>query len=132
MRAAVGRLGLERLLQQHHDFVIFDGARLSRPTFVVQAHEALGSETLAPLADRLAAGTDPLGNRLVIQPIGAQKHDLGTAHKPSRQTALTDKRLEFLAGTLTDFERLQRTSPEHGLPLVRVDEGHATLPLPSC
>ena len=71
MRAAVGRLGVER---QHHDFVIFDGARLSRPAFVVQTHEALGAEALAPLADRLAAGPNLFGDRLVIEPIGAQKH----------------------------------------------------------
>ena len=113
VRAAVGRLGLERPLQQHHDFVVFDGAWLSRPAFVVQAHEALSSEALAPLAHRLAAGADPLGNRLVVQPIGAQKHDLGTAHEPRGQAARTHKRLEFLTGALTDFERLQRTSPGH-------------------
>ena len=74
MRATVGRFGVERLAQQHHDFVIFDGARLSRPAFVVQAHEALGAEALAPLADRLAAGPNLFGDRLVIEPIGAQKH----------------------------------------------------------
>ena len=62
-----------------------------RPAFVVQAHEALGSETLAPLADRLAAGTDPLGNRLVVQATGAQKHDLGAAHQPGGQAARTHK-----------------------------------------
>ena len=95
MRAAVGRLGLERLLQQHHDFVIFDGARLSRPTFVVQAHEALGAEALAPFADRLPAGPNLFGDRLVVQPIGAQEHDLGTAHQSRRQAEGTRQRLEL-------------------------------------
>ena len=126
VRAAVGRLGLERPPQQHHECVICDGARPSRPAFVVQAHEALGSEALAPLADRLAAGADPLGNRLVVQAIGAQKHDLGAAHEPGGQAVRTHKRLEFLTGALTDFERLQRTSTGHGPSLVRVNERYDT------
>ena len=116
VRAAAGRPGLERPAQQRHDLLILDGARFSRSAFVVQAHEALGSEALAPLPDRLAAGADPLGNRLVVQPVGAQQHDLGAAHEPGGQAARTDKRLEFLAGAPADFERLQRTSPGHGLP----------------
>ena len=45
----------ERPLQHCHEFVVFDGARPTRLAFVVQAHQALGSEALTPLADRLAA-----------------------------------------------------------------------------
>ena len=48
--------------------------------------------------DRLAAGAHPLGNRLVVQPVGAQKHDLGTADEPGWQAARADKRLECLTG----------------------------------
>ena len=119
VRAAVGRPGLDRPPQHDHEFVVFDGARPSRLAFVVQPHEALGSEALAPLADRLAAGADPFGDRLVVQAVGAQKHDLGTAHEPGGQAARADQRLKFLAGTLADFKRFQRTSPGHGFsPLV--------------
>ena len=108
VRAAVGRLGLERPLQQYHDFVIFDGPRLSRPAFVVQAHEASGSEALAPLADRLAAGTDPLGHRLVVQAIGAQKHDLGAAYH-GRQGGRV-----YLADRAVRVERPRLRSPGEG------------------
>lgn len=40
-------------------------------------------EVLAPLADGRAAG-DPLGDRPVVQAVGAQQHDLGAAHQPGR------------------------------------------------
>ncbi len=113
--ATTGGLGLERPLQPRHEVVIFDGARSARLAFVVQAPETLGSEALAPLADRLTAGADPLGDRLVVQAIGAQQHDLGPAHQPGGLTARTDKRLEFLTGTWAHFEHLQRTSPGPGL-----------------
>ncbi len=114
VRASAGRLALERLPQQRRDLVVSDGARPSRPAFVVQAREPLRPEALAPLADRPAAGADPLGDLLVAHPFGARKHDLGAPHEPGGQTARTRERLEFLAGALTDFERLQRTSPGHG------------------
>ncbi len=112
VRASAGRLALERLPQQRRDLVVSDGARPSRPAFVVQAREPLRPEALAPLADRLAAGADPLGDLLVVQPFGAQKHDLGAPHEPGGQTARTRQRLELLAGSLTDFER--RSTPTGG------------------
>ena len=50
---------------------------------------------------------------LLSGPSAHRSTDLGTAHEPGGQAARTHKRLEFLTGALTDFERLQRTSPGH-------------------
>ena len=60
--------------------------------FVVQAHEALGSETLAPLADRLATGANPLGHRLVVQAIGANNFEVIIA--ADKITELVDRYIE--------------------------------------
>ena len=53
---------------------------------------------LAPLADRLAAGTNSFGNGLVVQPVDAQQRNPCTLHEFSRQAVRPGKRLEFLTG----------------------------------
>ena len=133
VRAAVGGLGLERLPDQCHDGVVRDGARPSRAVLVVEAHEALGTEALAPLADRLAADADPFRHRRIVQALGTQEHDLGAAHQARGQAARPSQRLEFLARILADCKRLRRTAPGHGLfSLVQADGEHHTLSSPLC
>ncbi len=105
VRAAVGGSGLERLPQPRHEGLVREAARPSRPGLVVQAHEALGAEALAPLADRLAADAEPLGHRLVVQALGAQQHDLGAAHQARGQAARAGQHLEFRARILADGQR---------------------------
>ena len=124
VRSAVGRLGLERLPHQRHDGVVRDGARSSQTAFVV---EALAAEAFAPLADRLATDTEPLGHRRVVQALGAQEHDLGAAHQTRGQAARPGHRRQFLTRVPADCKRLQGTAPEHGLfSLVWVDRENPT------
>ena len=52
-----------------------------------RAHEALGAEAFAPLADRLAADAEPCGHRRIVQAFGAQEHDPGAAHQARGQAA---------------------------------------------
>ena len=128
VRTAAGRSGLECPLQQRHEGVVREGARPARPVFVVQAHEALGAEAFAPLADCLAADPDPLGHRLVVQALGAQQHDAGAVHQARGQAARPGPRLEFPAHLRADGERSQRTASGHGLlSLVQVDGEQDTL-----
>ena len=130
--AAVGGTGLERLPQQRHDGVVRDGARPSRAAFIVEAHEALGAEALAPAADRLAADAEPRGHRRVVQALGAQEHDPGAAHQARGQAARPGQRRQFPARVRADFERLQGTAPGHGLSPMRMDAENHTLSAPLC
>src|SRR5690606_38062704 len=75
VRAAVRRLRMERLVEELHDLLILDAAGPSRPTFIVEPHQALLPETLAPLPDRVSGDPDFLGHLLVIEPLRAPEHD---------------------------------------------------------
>ncbi len=132
VRGAAGGTARERLLQQPHEGVIRDGARPARPAFVVQAHEALGAEALAPPTDRLAADADPLGHRRVVQALGTQQHDAGAAHQARGQAARPGHRREFLTRILAHSQWWQRTASGHGLLLVPVDERQDTLSSSLC
>ena len=132
--ACCRRRGLvsSRLPQQRHEGVIQEGARPSRPAFVVQTHEALGAEAFAPLADRLTADAAPLGYRRIVQALCAHQHDPGAAHPAGGQAVRPGQRLEFLTRIPADSKRFQRTSPGLGPSLVRIDEKSHALSAPLC
>ena len=95
--------------------------------FVVEAHEALGAEAFAPLADGLAADAEPRGHRRMVQALGAQERDLGTAHQARGQAARPGQRRQFLARVRADGKQLQGTALGHGLSLLGMDEENPTL-----
>lgn len=64
-RGAIGRLGVQRLVNQIGQPLVVDGARLARAMLVVQAIDAPLDEATAPLASRRSGGAQALGDSAV-------------------------------------------------------------------
>ena len=82
LRAAVFGLGLERLADQSGDLLVLKCPGSARTAFVVEAHQALQTESLTPLAYARTAQTDLLADNVVRQPVCAHQDDF----RPSHQT----------------------------------------------
>jgi hypothetical protein len=113
MRRTVGRLGVQRGLDQvRHAFVV-DRARLARAHAVVQAGNAPLDEPRAPLAHRLLGHLQPRGNRIVRLARGAGQHETSAIDQRGRQRAAARERLQLRSLVVAQHQFHLRPARSH-------------------
>ena len=94
---------------RHFDARIIDRARCSRSRRVKQAVEPFAYEAPAPLRDGLLSHVQPLGNRVVLDALGAGQHDAGTQRSSLGTLAPPRQRLQLGALALAQLQRRLRS-----------------------
>ncbi len=128
VRRAVGRLGVQRGLDQlRHAFVV-DRARLAGAHVVVQTGDASLDESSAPLAHRGLGQLQPIGDGMVGFAGGAAEDNARPAAQRRRNRATARKRLKLRSLLIRQQQFDLRPSRSHrGISIPKIPHWHARL-----
>lgn len=128
MRRAVGRLGVQRGLDQvRHAFVV-DRARLPWAHVVVQAGNAPLDEPRAPFAHRGLAHPQTSGNRAIRLALGAGQQQARAIAERGRQRAAACERLQLRSLVIAQHQFCLRPACSHrGISVSKIPHCHARL-----
>jgi len=95
MRRAIGRLGVQRGVDQVRYAFVIDRSRLARPRVVVKAGDASFDKPCAPLSHRSPCEVQSLGNGAVEIAIGTAQDDACSGNQGPWQRPAARERLEL-------------------------------------
>ncbi|GKT25699.1 hypothetical protein AVHM3334_18785 [Acidovorax sp. SUPP3334] len=128
MREAIGRLGVQRRIDQPCHALVVDGARLAGANVVVQPRDASLDEPGAPLAERGIGQLQSLSNGVVGLTIGTAQNDASPIAQRSRQRAAAGKGLKLRSLLVRERQLDLRSAHSHrGISGSNIPQWHARL-----
>lgn len=128
MRRAIGRLGVQRGIDQVRHALVIDRSRLARAHVVVQARDTSFDEPRAPLAHRGLCQVQSLGNGNVELAIGTAQDDACSGTQGRRQRPAARERLKLRTLLVRQYQLDLRSTRSHrSISVPKIPQWHARL-----